>query len=592
MNSNQQANVNERRKIQKAGSMHAMHWTVVILSLVLTVSAWYYAQSQVEAKSRLRFDREVEQVVTLTAERLRKYEDALWSGAAFVDADPNAVSLRRWQAFTSSLSLADKYPGINGLGIIERIDRTQLDTYIRQQQIKRPDFKVHPEHQLDELFPITFVEPIDINRQALGLDMAHEINRYTAAKKAGESGTAQITGPIVLVQDASSTPGFLFYVPYYKNTGPESAGDSTHEFSGLVYAPFVVHKLMRGTLAKQRRHVGIKINDGNDVLFDEHIASNSDFDPDPIFSSQQAIELYGRTWHFDVRSGLSFRNASTTNSPLFILVGGVVVDGLLLLLFMSLSRANRRTIEFADSATDELLQTTVRLQQSNEELEKFAYVASHDLKTPLRGISDLTEYLEEDLEPYLADTTANPDVGKNLKRIHQQTSRMHNLIESILKYSSLDRQTQVNPIDCTALVEDIGNNLGVSDQQLVTSQLPNFQTYDVLLMQVFTNLITNAFKYHDDQANARVNVDAQDEGEWYQFSITDNGPGIDPKFHTRIFEIFQTLQPKTGDSTGIGLSIVKKIVETAGGKIKLVSQLGQGATFAFTWPKTPAQNTA
>lgn len=111
--------------------------------------------------------------------------------------------------------------------------------------------------------------------------MAHEINRLTAAKKARDTGVAQITGPITLVQDAGKTPGFLFYAPFYQGGIYEEVAQRRKHFSGLVYAPFVVRKLMEGVLAKHKRHVGVRISDGQNVLYDELAASEENFDPEP-----------------------------------------------------------------------------------------------------------------------------------------------------------------------------------------------------------------------------------------------------------------------------------------------------------------------
>ena len=115
--------------------------------------------------------------------------------------------------------------------------------------------------------------------------MAHETNRYSAARKARDTGQAQLTGPIVLVQDAEKTPGFLFYAPFYEGGRYDTIKERRKHFVGLVYAPFVIKKLVQGTLQKSKRHVGIQILDGNDTLYDEHVSSEVDYDPDPLFNS-------------------------------------------------------------------------------------------------------------------------------------------------------------------------------------------------------------------------------------------------------------------------------------------------------------------
>lgn len=299
------------------------------------------------------------------------------------------------------------------------------------------------------------------------------------------------------------------------------------------------------------------------------------------------LHLYGREWEFDIRSGKSFRSASASMQPTLILLGGIIIDGLIFILFLLLANSNKKATEFARQVTEKLQVKARELEASNMELEKFAYVASHDLKTPLRGMGDLREYLEEDLELYLQNPEANPDVKKNLIRIDQQISRMNNLIDGILKYSSIDSEaTNLKKINLAQTVTDIGLDLGLDSTKFRVEGSPqSFLTEIVRFDQVLTNLIGNAVKYHHDLDSAKIKVSIKKENEFYKVSVADNGPGIHPRFHSRIFEVFQTLQPKDdGESTGIGLAIVKKMVESQSGTIKVDSDVGQGACFTFSWP--------
>jgi CHASE1-domain containing sensor protein len=145
--------------------------------------------------------------------------------------------------------------------------------------------------------------------------MAHERNRYTVALKARDTGTAQITGPIVLVQDRERTPGFLFYAPFYTGGLPETLGVRKTRFAGLVYAPFIMKRLMAGTLDKDRRQVSVRISDGAEILYNEHVATDADFDADPLFRIANEVEIYGRRWMFDIISAKSFRASFTSNQP-------------------------------------------------------------------------------------------------------------------------------------------------------------------------------------------------------------------------------------------------------------------------------------
>ena len=235
-----QATLQERTRLEKAGRLHWIHWLVVLFSLALTFAAWDFSRRQVEEKNGQRFERNAGQIIDLIRERMQRYEDALWSGVSAIQAAGGTVSHDAWRSFADSLNLTERYPGINGIGVIDYVPPESLEAYLAQQRRTRPDFQIHPAHDRGEYWPITYIEPEDINRKAVGLDIAHEINRYSAAVQARDSGQAQITGPIVLVQDAEQTPGFLFYTPYYRSGRHDAVEARRAEFVGLVYAPFVM----------------------------------------------------------------------------------------------------------------------------------------------------------------------------------------------------------------------------------------------------------------------------------------------------------------------------------------------------------------
>ena len=230
------------------------------------------------------------------------------------------------------------------------------------------------------------------------------------------------------------------------------------------------------------------------------------------------------------------------------------------------------------------LERTARmLEQRNEELQQFAYVVSHDLKAPLRAISSLSDWLEEDL----ADTLP-ADSKKHLQLIRKRIDRMGGLLDGLLNYSRVGRQhAEIETISVQMLLQDIIESLAVPEgmQIEIKGEMPELETRRFSLSQVFTNLISNGLK-HCDRPDGHIRISVKETEEYYQFLVQDNGPGIDPRHHEKIFTIFQTLQPRDKvESTGVGLAIVKKILDTEGGMIEVASTPGEGATFSFTWPK-------
>ncbi|HEB55984.1 MAG TPA: PAS domain-containing sensor histidine kinase [Gammaproteobacteria bacterium] len=225
-------------------------------------------------------------------------------------------------------------------------------------------------------------------------------------------------------------------------------------------------------------------------------------------------------------------------------------------------------------------QAFAELQSINRELEQFAYVTSHDLKAPLRAIANLSQWIEEDLQAVMSD-----DTRKHMLLLRGRVKRMEALINGILQYSRAGRvDMEIETVDVAELLAEILDGLDYPDDFRidVLSQMPVFETARLPLSQVFANLISNAIKYHEG-SGGRVLISMQEKGEYYEFSVADNGPGIASEYHEKVFEIFQTLQARDKqESTGVGLTLVKKIIEELGGEVMLESAEGEGATFRFT----------
>lgn len=232
-----------------------------------------------------------------------------------------------------------------------------------------------------------------------------------------------------------------------------------------------------------------------------------------------------------------------------------------------------------------LAQTTAILQKRNHELDQFAYVASHDLKAPLRAIANLSEWLEEDLAGQLP-----PENQQQMRLLRGRVRRMESLINGLLEYSRVGRvQTECSMVNVEILLKEVIESLQPPSTFTieVAPNIPTLIAKRLPLQQVFANLIGNAIEHHT-RNDGTVTISVQDQGKYYEFAVTDDGPGIAPEYHSKIFAIFQTLESRDRkENTGIGLAIVKKIVQTEGGAITLESFLGQGSTFRFTWPKQP-----
>ncbi|ASJ76521.1 CHASE domain-containing protein [Granulosicoccus antarcticus] len=580
----------QQAKLRHHAKLNWIHWFILGLSLAITVFAWKTSESALIKRDQIRFEREAERAVSMMQERIRHYEDALLSGVAAMQTHDGVMTREEWRNYSEFLQLNERYPGINGIGVIHYVDTQELPRFIARIRKTVPDFTIFPEHEFDLSMPITFVEPEATNKSALGLDVAFELNRRTAALKARLTGTTQISGPITLVQDQTKTAGFLFYAPYYEGNATESrawnALEREEHFRGLIYAPLIVRNLVQGVLKTEDPLVNIILYDQETVLYNDETLARTD---KPTFTMEEEVRMNGRIWTFNITSTPAFELGSVTDQPVLVLLSGLCLDIMLLGLFLVMSRSNRHVLVLAEEMTDNLSNQTRQLQENNRDLESFAHIVSHDLKTPIRNIYSLTQILEDDLSEYIASNDSNTDIRHRLDSLRDQATRSQSLITGILEYSVLDNQEAPSAlVNTREMVTTIGTQLSLGDHQFtLQGDFPTLHTNGILLEQVLTNLVDNAVKYNNTQNTPTVEISITENDDFYQFSVSDNGPGIAERFHQRIFKPFTTLESITDiHSSGIGLSIVQRAVERQGGQIEVISPDNSGSTFRFTWPKT------
>ena len=305
----------------------------------------------------------------------------------------------------------------------------------------------------------------------------------------------------------------------------------------------------------------------------------------PILISPDNIDDLPRLWGLLIAHQCQFVRNWTDSSVLFS-------DQIAVQLALAIQQAElleRLSQELGQrrQAEESLRLQTQVLERRNQDLDSFVAIASHDLRAPLRAIRNLATWISEDIPTEIAPST-QVQFGLLLSRAQQAEM----LLDDLLQYAQLGRRKEsLTTVLVPELLETLTLGIPMPPEFIIefAPDLPTVVTNAIALEQVLTNLISNAVKHHH-RPDGKVKITAVPQGSEYRFEIIDDGPGIDPEYHQAIFEVFRTCsRVKDADSTGVGLAIVKKLIELQGGTITLTSQLGSGTTFSFTWPLIPTE---
>ncbi len=375
-----------------------------------------------------------------------------------------------------------------------------------------------------------------------------------------------------------------------------SAADAVHAAAGLDVSELLLVVSLEDRVAVARVHVPSILNVSSDrgqstyyKLYDQAgnvIASQKGRQSGDVELSDEVFSLFNLEWRLVSNTQDSLLTAREKLLPLLVILSGVLLSFLyaLIVYFLTNQITRARAAEerlFINSAVLEA--RTKKLEHSNQQLDDFVYAASHDLKSPLRGVENLSKWILEDYEKGLPDP-----VRDDLRLIEQRVTLLGELLDDLLEYSRVGRaDTEPEQVKLQDLV-----NHAISIQNLpegfhirVRGELPTVNGVRGAFSRVFINLITNAIK-HNDKPEGEVLINFVETPSDFEFCIEDNGPGIPPEAAERVFKVFQKLKPRpVVEGSGIGLALVKKTVENWGGKVWVGRSTLGGAAFYFTLPK-------
>jgi len=544
-----------------------------------------------------------------------------------------------------------RYTSIVALQWIPRISAIERASFEAKARRSFTKFRINESNQAGDLvraehrpvhFPVLYVQPYQLNKETLGLDLAADPAILDALQQTRDAGHMRASPRIPLEREGGIEYGFAIRLPVYNKVdsgeaeaeaeGEEEALDTLEkrqlQLRGFAAGIFRVGEIVESALQNlSPSGIDMAIYDVSGEDERHYLYQHSsryrpadigrrnpgDGEPRENKVSIQTIRVTDRQWEV-LCTSIPGHFQPDPWSGWATLAGGLPFTALLTIyLSTSVGRTAKvkrlvteRTTQLVEvneelnREINERLNAEKELQRLNEtlehrvsirtaeaerhveELEQFAYVTSHDLKAPLRGIANLATWLEEDLSEKLTEATR-----EQLGLLRDRVQRMNALIEGLLEYSRIGKAAQsLVSVDTGELLAEVIDSLSPPDGFIVdvAANMPTLVTDRLHLYQVFSNLIGNSIKHSKgEQGHAEVTV--HNRGEYYEFTITDDGPGIAQEYHDKVFMMFQTLEAKDyGNNTGIGLALVKKIVQEHGGSITLDSKEGNGATFRFSWP--------
>ena len=551
---------------------------IVVLgtSLLLTALVTYVLTTASSEREQSRFLSNVQSTEDRIRTRLEIYI-ALLRGTAALYAASETVSPEEFRAYIERLRIKQQYPGVQGIGSIQRVPMDQRAIVEEQLRGTYPNFHIGPDSTRLEFYPTVFLEPLDAhNRSAIGEDMFTDPLLRDAMERARDGAEPAISGKVPLHHEGDSlhTSGFLIFVPVFE--WPEIPGDTARrrsELTGFVFSPLDASGMFADIFGSEESpSVHFRAYDA--VRAPETLLYDSDPELEslrPALVRTGELRVAGRTWVIEYEPTKAFLSTSQPSYEVAVALAGIALS---LLLYMA-TRAQARAQQ--------------RAERSERTRSRFLAAMSHELRTPLNAIMGYNDLLLANVFGPLS-TAQETGITRSQKAAHH----LLELVNDVLDLSKIEAgkiEVVTEPVGIAKLIDDLLTTIRpmvtAAGSEIVVDcdhTLAPITTDPRRVRQILLNLISNAAKYGGGNP-IRVSCESTTEGG-VSISVADRGSGIAPKDLTRIFDEFVQIESKPGQGTGLGLAISNRLAHTLGGSLHVESVLGKGSTF---WLRLPAR---
>jgi signal transduction histidine kinase/CHASE1-domain containing sensor protein len=584
---------------------------VVVVGIVLTIAVVGTTVAREDDRSAAEFDEASLDAERLVGGQVARHADVLWDLRAYFGTT-EFVTRDDFATFLEGEQVEDRYPGTLALGFSPLVDRNDIASFERDVRADEslqpggyPDFEVQTSSDEITVLPVTYLEPLAGNEGAFGFDVAGDPAGRAAIDAAVETGEPTAGAPLTVPDvDREGKLMMMFLALYEGGEVPDTEEARRGRFQGVVVGLFDVDAMI-GDVLGEEPDVELEIFDAGDagaagavppseetLLYDsagELAALDPDAAPDP--HNERSTIVGERRWLLFSTAGPGFSSGGSL-LPWAIAFIGALLTALIAVLAFEYARERGRAAQMAEGMSGDLYRREQQLQRatedivrSNRDLERYATIAAHDLQEPLRSILAYSDLLHRKYEDSL-----NEEVRDYIDRMAQAAERMRTLVTDLLAYARLETgEHRSRNVDLNAVVQaaiaDLTFQIEETGATVDAESLPTVVGNERELIGVFANLLSNALKYRSPERAPVVRISAKRGDDEWLIRVADNGIGIAPDYHLRIFELFRRLGPRDdGAGTGLGLAICARTIAQHGGRIWVESEEGRGATFAFTLP--------